>query len=151
MQIGNVDDGGMGPDELWKLCLEQIEWEAKTFPNIKILDIALHTDEPGADHIHMRKVWTAVDDHGALQVNQTKALETMGIERPDTSKKKDRNNNAKMVYSKIIREHFIEVCKNHDIEIEEVPKEACGHYAWRCKHHPCPFDRCGWSAVLLTY
>lgn len=124
MQIGNVDDGGMNPDELWKLCLEQIEWEAKNFPNIKILDIALHTDEPGADHIHMRKVWTAVDDHGALQVNQTKALEALGIERPDTSKKKDRNNNAKMVYSKLIRKHFVEVCKSHGIEIEEVPKEA---------------------------
>ena len=124
MQIGNVDDGGLDPDELIKICREQIEWESENFPNVKLLDIALHTDEDASPHIHVRKVWVATDEHGSLQVNQTKALEAMGIERPDISKKKDRNNNAKMVYSKLIREHFIEVCKSHGIEIEEVPKEA---------------------------
>ena len=123
MQVGNIDDS-ISPDELWDLCCEQIEWEIETFPNVKVLDIALHTDEEGAPHIHERKVWTATDKYGALQVNQTKALEAMGIERPDPSKKKDRLNNPKQTFSRLVRSHFIEVCKSHGIEIEEVPKEA---------------------------
>ena len=122
MQVGNIDDS-ISPDELWELCCEQIEWETETFPNVKVLDIALHTDEEGAPHIHERKVWVATDEHGALQVNQTKALAEMNIERPDPSKKKDRMNNPKQTFSRLVREHFIEVCKSHGIEIEEVPKE----------------------------
>ena len=122
MMVGNIDDS-ISPDELWKLCREQIEWETKTFPNVKVLDIALHTDEEGAPHIHERKVWVATDN-GALTVNQTKALAEMNIDRPDPSKKKDRMNNPKQTFSRLVRSHFIEVCKSHGIEIEEVPKEA---------------------------
>lgn len=122
MQVGNIDNS-ISPDELWELCCEQIEWETKTFPNVKVLDIALHTDEEGAPHIHERKVWVVADENGALTVNQTKALAEMYIERPDPSKKKDRTNNPKQTFSKLVRSHFIEVCKSHGIEIEEVPKE----------------------------
>lgn len=123
MQIGNVDNGSVSPDELWKLCQEQIEWESNTFPNVVVLDVALHVDEEGSPHIHERKVWVS-DDDGIFQVNQNKALEAMGIERPDMSKKKDRYNNPKMTYSQLVREHFIELCRAHGIEIEEIPKEA---------------------------
>lgn len=108
---------------------EQIAWEAKTFPQVVTLNVALHVDEedengvPSADHVHKRSVWIAHDENGNLIVNQNKALKEMGIERPDPSKPENRFNNAKITYSKMVRQHFIELCKSYGIEIIEEPRE----------------------------
>ena len=108
---------------------EQIAWEAKTFPQVATLDVALHVDEedenhvPSADHVHKRSVWIAHDENGNLIVNQNKALKEMGIERPDPSKPENRFNNAKITYTKMVRQHFIDLCKSYGIEIIEEPRE----------------------------
>ncbi len=81
----------------------------------------MHIDEANP-HIHERKVWTA-HDGDMLIINQEKALAEMGIERPDTSKKVGRKNNAKMTYTKICREKLIEIARAHGIEIEDVPRD----------------------------
>ena len=47
--IGNKDEH-VGIDLLKKITTEQIEWERKTYPNVVILDVALHVDEEGAPH-----------------------------------------------------------------------------------------------------
>ena len=47
----------------------------------------------------------------------------MGIERPDTSKPSSKFNNAKMTYTKLVREHFIELCKEYGLDIETEPKD----------------------------
>lgn len=108
---------------LEEIIQKQLEWESEEFPDVKYLNIAIHRDEEGADHIHARKVYIAPDENGDLIVNQTKALANMGIERPDTSKPSSKFNNAKMTYTKLVREHFIELCKEYGLEIETEPKE----------------------------
>ena len=108
---------------LQEIIQKQLEWESEEFPDVKYLNIAIHRDEEGADHIHARKVYIAPDENGDLIVNQTKALANMGIERPDTSKPSSKFNNAKMTYTKLVREHFIELCKEYGLEIETEPKD----------------------------
>lgn len=108
---------------LQEIILKQLEWESEEFPDVTYLNIAIHRDEEGADHIHARKVYIAPDENGFAIVNQTKALANMGIERPDTSKPSSKFNNAKMTYTKLVREHFIELCKEYGLDIETEPKD----------------------------
>lgn len=102
---------------------KQVNWERETFPNVRLLDFAIHVDEPGADHGHGRHAFLAHDEFGNLIVNQKKALQEMGIERPDMSKPEGRYNNAKMTYTKQVRDHFIALCRSYGIEIEDEPRE----------------------------
>lgn len=122
LQIGKLGDT-IEPDLLKQICIEHMNWETKTFPNVKLLDVALHVDEQGAPHLHERKVWIAHSNDG-LVVGQSKALKEMGIERPHPEKKKDRHNNPKMTYTAMCREHFLEVCKEHGLELEVDPSET---------------------------
>lgn len=122
LQVGKTGES-IDPDLLKQICIEHINWEMKTFPNVKVLDAALHVDEEGAPHMHERKVWIAHSDDG-LVVGQAKALDEMGIQRPHPEKKKDRYNNPKTTYTAMCREHFLEVCKEHGLEIELEPDKA---------------------------
>lgn len=121
-QIGKKDDT-ISPQLLSNIVAKQIAWEAKNFPNVKILNYALHTDEQGAPHVHVRKVWIAHDSNGNLRVNQNGALSEMGIERPDPDKKQNRYNNPKMTYTRDCRQHLLEVCRTYGLEIETDPLE----------------------------
>lgn len=127
MQIGKAGDE-IDSDKLWKVMIEQIKWEQKHFPNCVYLDAALHRDEEGQDHIHLRKVWVAHDKDGNLLVGQKKALNEMGVEAPDPEKKISKFNNQKMTYSRECREHLIEMVREFYPEIEPLlelePKEA---------------------------
>lgn len=122
LQIGRAGDT-VSDKLLWSICLEQIRWEQQTFPNVKVLDVALHVDEEGAPHLHKRQVWTYDSNDGPL-VGQNKALQEMGLERPDKGKKEGRYNNAKMSYTQQCREHFLQLCRAKGLEIEAEPKEA---------------------------
>ena len=121
-QIGKVDET-VNPKLLQKIIIDQVSWEMKTFKNVKILDTALHVDEDAAPHLHLRKVWIANTADG-LTVNQSKALKAMKIDRLDMSKAESRTNNAKQTYTKLCREHFIDLCKQYNLEIETTAKEA---------------------------
>lgn len=127
MQIGKAGDQ-IDSDKLWRVMIEQVNWEQKHFPNCKYLDVALHRDEEGQDHIHLRKVWVAHDKDGNLLVGQKKALDEMGVEAPDPEKKITKFNNQKMTYSRECREHLIEMVREFYPEIEPMlelePKEA---------------------------
>lgn len=122
LQVGKKGNT-IPPALLQKLAIEQINWQIETFPNVKVLDAGLHVDEKGAVHFHERHVWVAHSKDG-LVVSQNKALEEMGIERPDMSQEKDRYNNPKMTYTKQCRDHFLSVCKKYGLDIETVPKET---------------------------
>lgn len=105
-----------------EICRKQLTWEQEQFPQVKILDAALHVDE-ATPHMHVRKVWEAQGADGKI-VSQSQALEQMGIERPDISKPKSRYNNPKMSYTHACREHFQDLCKEYGLDIETEPKEA---------------------------
>lgn len=121
-QIGKAGET-VDPETLKRICLEHMRWEEKTFPNVRILNVALHVDEEGAPHMHERKVWLAESKDGMI-VGQAKALDAMGIVRPHPKKAKSRTNNAKVTYTAMCRNHFLETCKEHGLQIEEQPDKA---------------------------
>ena len=122
LQIGKVGDT-VDVDLLHEICVEHINWQIQTFPNVKLLDVALHVDEQGAPHMHVRKVWCAHSDDGPI-VGQAKALDEMGIQRPHLEKPKDRYNNPKVTYTAMCRDHFLRICREHGLEIDSEPDRA---------------------------
>ena len=123
LQIGK-DGQTVDPKLLKEICTKQIAWEAKAYPNARILDVALHVDEQGAPHMHMRKVWIGHDKDGNEVVGQSKALKEMGIKAPYEDKAYGRHNNAKMTYTASCRNHLVGLCLQYGLEIEMDPKDA---------------------------
>lgn len=120
--IGNAED--MIPAKiLHNVWTEQKTWMEAMFPQVTVLDWALHVDEQGAPHIHERHVFTGHDKRGLEVVGQNKALAEMGISAPNPQRPTGRHNNAKMTYTAICRQHFQELCKRHGLDIEVQPRE----------------------------
>lgn len=109
--------------QLLKICADFIEWMNSTFKNVQFLNAALHMDEAGAPHMHVRYVWMAKDRYGMQHVSQSAALREMGIERPDRNRAVSRYNNAKITFTKACREQFISICQCYGIEVETDPRE----------------------------
>lgn len=122
LQIGKRGDT-IPADMMARVIQEQINWEQKQFPGVKVLDVALHMDEQGAPHIHERRAWVYTDKDGNLAISQNKALEQMGIELPNPDRPRGRFNNRKQVFSRMCREHLLQICREHGLEIEEIPQE----------------------------
>lgn len=122
LQIGKMGDT-IPADMMARIIQEQINWEQKTFPGVKVLNVALHMDEQGAPHIHERRAWVYTDKQGNLAISQNKSLEQMGVELPNPDKPRGRFNNRKQVFSRMCREHLLQICKAHGLEIEEIPQE----------------------------
>lgn len=120
--IGNAED--MIPAKiLHNVWTEQKTWMEAIFPQVTVLDWALHVDEQGAPHIHERHVFIGHDKKGLEVVGQNKALTEMGISAPNPQRPTGRYNNAKMTYTAICRQHFQELCKRHGLDIEVQPRE----------------------------
>lgn len=122
LQIGKLGDT-IPADMMARIIQEQINWEQKTFPGVKVLDVALHMDEQGAPHIHERRAWVYTDKDGNFAISQNKSLEQMGVELPNPNKPRNRFNNRKQTFSKRCREHLLQICREHGLEIEEIPQE----------------------------
>lgn len=122
--FGNSKEGSAPTVKMMQAFNDYQNWKRTRFPQVVALDFALHRDEKGADHIHAREVWVAKDKNGNYIVSQTKALEQMGIERPDPTQPKSRYNNPKMTYSAECRAKWIEIAKAYGLEIIEEPREA---------------------------
>lgn len=122
LMIGKAGDT-IPADMMARIIQEQINWEQKQFPGVKVLDVALHMDEQGAPHIHERRAWVYTDKDGNLAISQNKALEQMGIELPNPDRPRGRFNNRKQTFSRMCREHLLQICKEHGLEIEEIPQE----------------------------
>lgn len=122
LQIGKLGDT-IPADMMARIIQEQINWEQKQFPGVKVLNVALHMDEQGAPHIHERRAWVYTDKDGNFAISQNKALEQMGVELPNPNKPRGRFNNRKQTFSRICREHLLQICREHGLEIEEIPQE----------------------------
>lgn len=122
LQIGKLEDT-IPADMMARIIQEQINWEQKQFPGVKVLNVALHMDEQGAPHIHERRAWVYTDKDGNTAISQNKSLEQMGVELPNPNKPRGRFNNRKMTFSRMCREHLLQICKEHGLEIEEIPQE----------------------------
>lgn len=122
LQIGKLGDT-IPADMMARIIQEQINWEQKTFPGVRVLNVALHMDEQGAPHIHERRAWVYTDKDGNTAISQNKSLEQMGVELPNPDKPRGRFNNRKQTFSKRCREHLLQICREHGLEIEEIPQE----------------------------
>lgn len=111
------------PGELLAAYLELQHWQQRQFPQLHVLDYALHLDEQGAPHIHERHVWTYTDADGHLAIGQARALEQMNIQRPHPEQPRSRYNNAKQTYTAMVRAQFVEICQRRGLEIETQPRE----------------------------
>lgn len=122
LQIGKMGDT-IPADMMARIIQEQINWEQQQFPGVKVLDVALHMDEQGAPHIHERRAWVYTDRDGNLAISQNKSLEQMGVELPNPNRPRGRFNNRKQTFSRMCREHLLQICREHGLEIEEIPQE----------------------------
>lgn len=122
LMIGKAGDT-IPADMMARIIQEQINWEQKQFPGVRVLDVTLHMDEQGAPHIHERRAWVYTDKDGNLAISQNKALEQMGVELPNPDRPRGRYNNRKQTFSRMCREHLLQICKAHGLEIEGIPQE----------------------------
>ena len=122
LMIGKAGDT-IPADMMARIIQEQINWEQKQFPGVQVLNVALHMDEQGAPHIHERRAWVYTDKDGNTAISQNKSLEQMGVELPNPDKPRGRFNNRKQTFSKRCREHLLQICREHGLEIEEIPQE----------------------------
>lgn len=122
--IGNRDEH-LPPKTLRAICEDLRNWEENTISGLKVLDIALHVDEEGAPHIHMRKAWIYRDENGTESIAQSKALQAAGIPLPHPDKPAGRHNNRKQVFSAMERQALYEICRGYGLEslLETKPRE----------------------------
>lgn len=95
-------------------------WDKEKRCGYLVLNSAMHLDEDTA-HIQERGVYVYMDKNGNFQVSQNKALEGLGIERPDPEKPIGTKNNAKMTFTAMCREKLFEIAKSHGVELETIP------------------------------
>lgn len=122
--IGNRDEH-LPPKTLRAICEKLKDWEESTVSGLKVLDMALHVDEEGAPHIHMRKAWIYRDENGIESIAQSKTLQAAGIPLPHPDKPAGRHNNRKQVFSAMERQALYEICRGYGLEslLETKPRE----------------------------
>ena len=107
MQIGTKDD------EIPRKALTRAmnfwlsEMQTRYGSNIHLLDIAVHVDEPGGIHAHVRWVYSKSGKDGRT-VSQRGALSELGIERPDMTKPDSQYNNAKVTFTEQARSLWLD-------------------------------------------
>lgn len=124
LMIGNKDEY-LPPKTLRAICERLKDWEENTVSGLKVLDIALHVDEEGAPHIHMRKAWIYRDENNVESIAQSKTLQAAGIPLPHPDKAAGRHNNRKQTFSAMERQALYEICQEYGIEslLEMQPRE----------------------------
>lgn len=98
----------------------QQEWNKQHGHPFKILNFALHADE-STPHIHQRRVWKYKDEKGVTRIGQDHALEQAGIDLPSPEKPVGRYNNRKITFDAMMRQKWLEIAKEHGLEIETEP------------------------------
>lgn len=122
--IGNRDEH-LPPKTLRAICERLKDWEENTVSGLKVLDFALHVDEQGAPHIHMRRAWIYRDENNVESISQSKALQAAGIPLPHPDKAAGRHNNRKQTFSAMERQALYEICRGYGLEslLETKPRE----------------------------
>lgn len=124
LMIGNKNEY-IPAKTLQAICEDLRNWEEKQIPGLRVLNMALHVDEQGAPHIHMRKAWIYRDENGVELISQGKTLERAGIPLPHPDRPQGRNNNRKQTFSKQERQALYEICRGYGLEnlLEMQPRE----------------------------
>lgn len=121
--LGDVKCEDVG-EEVWKDVVNEYVGQMEAlYPNYKVLDWALHRDEKGANHVHLRGVFTAHDKDGRKIADRTKALVEMGVERPEPKEKRSRENNEVMTWTEYSRAVLKDIVRERGIEFIEEPQD----------------------------
>lgn len=100
--------------------------------NIVPLDLSGHYDEI-SPHWHYRFLFVYQGKDG-LEPNQTKALEALGIERPDKTKPVSKHNNSLMTFTAETRELYYQICERHGLEIDREVKNPSQKHKEALEH-----------------
>lgn len=124
LMIGNRAEY-IPPQTLRAICNDLKNWEEKQIPGLTVLNMALHVDEQGAPHIHMRKAWIYRDENNIELISQGQALEGAKIPLPHPDQPKGRHNNRKQTFSQMERQALYEICRGYGLEnlLETKPRE----------------------------
>lgn len=129
LQIGNMDEH---PDEkIFLSCMSDMmkyinQFNREHGHHYRALDYAVHFDEK-TPHVQIRGCFEYIDQDGNPRLGQDKSLQEMGIDLPDPSKAKGRYNNRKMTFDNIMRTKWIEILKEHGLQIETDPLPSRRH------------------------
>lgn len=121
MQIGNITDQ-VSSSILMECFNEWQQYSQKLVGrHCLLLDAALHMDE-STPHIHARRVWIYRDrDDQVVKIGQERALEYAGIPLPHPDRPVGRYNNRKIVYTRMMREKWQDICEEHGIQVDREP------------------------------
>ncbi|MCD8000695.1 MAG: plasmid recombination protein [Clostridiales bacterium] len=120
-QIGTIDNHVSG-EVLVTVVAEFIaEWQKRFGDYVHVLNWSLHMAE-GTPHIHERHVFDCENQYGEIAPQQEKALEKLGFELPDPTKKPSKTNNRKITFDSACRAMFFDICKKHGLQLEEEPE-----------------------------
>ena len=117
-QIGTMDEH-ISEEVLLSIVTDFMsEMDQRFGSNVHILDWALHMDE-STPHIHERHVFDAENQYGEVAPQQEKALEALGFELPDPTKKPGKYNNRKMVFDATCRTLLFDIAEQHGLHLTE--------------------------------
>lgn len=85
-----------------------------------VMDAAFHLDE-AVPQLHERRLYFYTNNDGVVCINQNKALEAMGYDPPDATKKTNRYNSRKMSFDAEQREQLLDICESCGVEVEREP------------------------------
>ena len=134
LQVGNKDMAVL--PEVTRIAVAKWidQMRAKYGSRYKIVDVAIHYDEPGtgggicadgsqsknlSGHAHVRAVWCAEGKDGWV-VSESKALAQLGVTYDD-SHARSRYNNPKITFTQESRELFNQLVEEQNINVEKVP------------------------------
>lgn len=115
--------------EAFKVCFREFchklqKWNNDHAQPMQVLNIAVHADEQGAVHAHLRRVWHYRDKDGNLRLGQDKALKAAGVDLPDPDKPSGRYNNRKINFDTICRQWWQEAVRDQGYDIDTEPEQT---------------------------
>ena len=136
LQIGKADDS-LAFEEKAELSkrvnIDFIREMHKRYgANFILLNLSGHYDEVSV-HWHCRAVFVYQGKDG-LEPNQTKALESMGIQRPDRTKPIGKHNNPLMTFTEEARNLYYEICERYGLEIDREVKNPSQKHKETLEH-----------------
>ena len=136
LQIGKSDDSLTFEEkaELSKrVNLDFIREMHKRYgANFIPLNLSGHYDEI-SPHWHYRGIFVYQGKDG-LEPNQSKAFESMGIERPDITKPIGKHNNPLMTFTEEARNLYYEICERYGLEIDREVKNPSQKHKETLEH-----------------
>lgn len=136
LQIGKADDSLTFEEKAElskKVNIDFIrEMHRRYGNNFVPLNLSGHYDEISV-HWHYRAVFVFQGKDG-LEPNQSKALESMGIERPDTTKPIGKHNNSLMTFTAEARNLYYEICERYGLEIDREVKNPSQKHKETLEH-----------------